>query len=173
GEFARAVRHEVGNTELAADGRDVDDAPLSSGPHMWQYRQDDVEWSPEVRGHVALEVDGGHGADGTDPDPPGVGAQHIDWTVRGWHRQNQLGHLGAIRHVAGLCQDVRACLREGLARAGERVGVAAADCDAGPGEPGLSRELEPEPARAAGDQERTAPELRARAAPGHGATPRG
>src|SRR5262249_1345769 len=151
GELARAVRHEMGNTQLATDGRDVDDATFSSGAHMWQYRQDDVEWTPEVRGHVALEVDGGHDADRSDLDHPGIVDQYIDGTVRGLHRPNQLCHLGAIGHVASLRQDVCACLREGLACAGKRVGVAAADRDTGAGESSLWRELEPEATRAAAD----------------------
>src|SRR4030095_13309179 len=59
GELARAIRHEMRNTQLAADGRDVDDATLAPGPHMRQHRQNDVEGTPEVRGHHALGAGGG------------------------------------------------------------------------------------------------------------------
>ena len=138
-ELARAVRQEMRDTHLAADGGDVDDAPLTPRPHMRQHRQDDVERTPEVRGHVALEVGGGHDADGPNVDHPGIVDQHIDRTEAGVYRANQLRHLVAIAHVAGQGKCGHARPGEVLARAFECVGVAAADRDARPRESGLSR----------------------------------
>ena len=89
------------HADLAADGRDVDDAAGAAAPHVGEHRHDGMERAPEVHVNGGAEVGFVHDIDGAHDDGAGIVDERI-------HRPQPLAHLVdhardrlAIRDVGG------------------------------------------------------------------------
>src|ERR1043166_7160873 len=111
-ELAGAVGDEVRHADLAADGRDVDDAPVAARAHLREHAEGRVERPPEVYGHRVLEVFERHLLKRPDLDDARVVDEHVHAAEMPRHHLDQLPDLRAVGHVAREGEGARPALSE-------------------------------------------------------------
>ncbi len=163
GELAGDVGEEVGDGDLAADGGDVDDRGAATvafflREHAGEGGLDGVEGGVEVGVHGAVEGFERLVFEGADLDDAGVVDEDVEAAEAGVGLLDDVCGLRGVGEVGGDEEDV-VCggdgsgFEEGCLCAGELVGVAGGEDEAGAGFAEAMRESEAEAAGAAGDED--------------------
>src|SRR5205085_931397 len=100
GVLAGDVGQQVRDGDLAADGGNVDDAPLAAAAHAGQGGQGGVQGRPEVGLHARLVIGDGHYFHRADLDDAGVVDQHVDAAQPVIHGPDHVLDLPPIGQIA-------------------------------------------------------------------------
>ena len=155
-ELAGVVGKQMRHADLPAYGGDVHDAPRAAITHRGKDSESGVQRAPVVGVHCIAIILLGHYFHGTDFDDACIVDQNVYGSELALYARDHLRDGVLIGDVAYVGVHDSAFAAEFLLGAAQRFFVAAADCDSRTFSRELTSELQPQAARAAGDDHKFA-----------------